>query len=177
MRMNKHFVNLLLIGAFGFLVMLPFGLTNVRVDSLVLGEYMERDYYKRVVGASEEVMIRNVAKEEGKEQDFITVLLTKERGVSFFPLYEISNLNSTTQNFVLYPGNQIVGEMENKRVSLRVNGETDVIFYYDANWGDNKPEVLLTLKAGEAANVGLWIESTGGEAFTPLSFDLYLEKR
>lgn len=178
MRINKHILNLVLFSLFGLLVVVPFGMIRLRTDSRILGEYARRDYYKRVVGDSENLMVRNIEEEGNRERDVVTALIPAKSTTLFYLLYEIANLTDLTEEFVIFPEKLILGEMKGKRVSLQLNHEQEVVLFNNDHIVIGSPELEFKLKPGEKVGISLIIENSQAETEErTITFDLILEKQ
>lgn len=175
MRETRHLINLFLLVIFAAFVLLPFSLTKVVVKPGVLGESLQREYYKKANADSEELMIRNLIQENNQERDMITVQDLNQAN-SYFPLYEIRNLSANRLTLKLYPGEQILGNLKGKKVVLKYEDQ-ELIIYKDGNTVQGKPEIEMNLKPDEKVKIDLIVESSQSSNLqTPLSFDLILEK-
>ena len=176
MKIVKHTTNLSLLFLFGMLVITPFAFSRITYNKNVLGEQAQKEYHKRTLGNSDNLLIRNLSNLDNKERDAISLILDYTHG-SFYTLYEITNLTSETESFNIHPDNTVIGNMTGKRLSLQSDKTPDIILFYDDNRSLGNPGMEFKLKPNEKILISLSVENeTPTTEKTPLSFDLLFEK-
>jgi len=178
MKIVKHFVNFGMFFLFALLIVAPFGFSKIGVDKSVLGQQIQLDYHKKIVGSNSNFMVRNLTKETGQEVDFVTVLFDDQNTISYYPIYEISNLSDSKQDFSIHSSRDVVGNMEGKKVSLATDKGVRTLLFSDSNSANQYSVLNFTLNPEEKIKVNLIVgqeENVQGNG--PISFDLIFKKR
>ena len=178
MKISKHFINLTMLFIFGFLVVIPFGLTRPKVNPFVLGIQSQKEYYKKIIGNSDNTMIRNLTVTEDNEKDAITIIVSEGQTQSYFPIYDIINITNTPIDFVIYPSSRILGDVKDKVVTLQTGNGGYSVLYDDSSEMQGKSKIEFRLNTGEKMIIAVVVEDIiGVEKDTPLTFDLTVSKK
>ena len=177
MRISKHLINLITLSMFGLLVLTPFSLIRPKVDPVVLGVQSEKTHYKKFIGDSSKVLVRNLITSGNNEKDALTLTVLKGEKFYYYPIYEITNVTNTPLNFTIYPSSKVLGDMNNNVATLQLNnGESVTMFEYSNQISANS-KVNFSLNSREKMKVTVIIDNLlGVDKDTLLSFDLTVEK-
>lgn len=178
MKISKHLINLVMLSMFGFLLILPFSLSRPRVDPLVLGIRSQKEYLKKIIGNSDNIMIRNLTTSENSEKDAITIIVSEGQTQSYFPIYDITNLTKTPKNFVVYSSGRVLGDIKDKVITLQLSNGENVVLYENSNETQRDSDLEFSLNTGEKVSLAIVVEDIMGiNKDTPLSFDLTFSKK